>query len=391
MRIEELRELVRGIVQESMGELRELQRSSHDERLVQLISAARGEMTVRADERGLNAARFVRALAASKGDPERAAHWAKRNWGDDHVVVKSLLASDNVAGGVLIDATIASDFIELLRERSVVRRLGPRVIPMSTGIITIKGQASGGTASYIGETQNIPVTQPTFRDVTLTWKKLAALTPISNDLLRFNSPQADQIVRDDLVAVVSLREDQAFLRDDGTEGTPKGLRWWPSGANVFAASSTVNLANVTADLGKAILALQEGHSRMIAPAWIMAPRTAMYLRTVRDGNGNFAFRDEMNQGRLFEAPFATTTQIPTNLGSGGDESEVILVDMADVLLGEAQTMTIEVSSEAAYHDGSQVQAAFSRDETVMRIIEEHDLGVRHPESIAVITGVKWIP
>jgi HK97 family phage major capsid protein len=42
----------------------------------------------------------------------------------------------------------------------------------------------GSTAGYVGENANITKTQPTTGQITLTFKKLAALVPISNDLLR---------------------------------------------------------------------------------------------------------------------------------------------------------------------------------------------------------------
>jgi hypothetical protein len=55
-------------------------------------------------------------------------------------------------------------------------------------------------------------------------------------------------------------------------------------------------------------------------------------------------------------------------------------------------MGIEVamSTEAAYKDSSGVmQAAFSRDETLMRMIMQHDIGARHLPAIAVMTGLTW--
>jgi len=52
---------------------------------------------------------------------------------------------------------------------------------------------------------------------------------------------------------------------------------------------------------------------------------------------------------------------------------------------------VTASDVAAYHDGSQVQAAFSRDQTVIRLLAHHDLGVRHEESLVMIEAVTWTP
>jgi HK97 family phage major capsid protein len=117
----------------------------------------------------------------------------------------------------------------------------------------------------------------------------------------------------------------------------------------------------------------------------------MYLMTVRDANGNFAFREELLSGKLWNFPYGTTTQIPVNLGGGADESEVYLVDMADVVIGDATSIIIDASTEAAYHDGANVVAAFSQDQTVVRAIVQHDIGMRHDASVAVLAQVKWTP
>jgi hypothetical protein len=46
--------------------------------------------------------------------------------------------------------------------------------------------------------------------------------------------------------------------------------------------------------------------------------------------------------------------------------------------------------EASWVDGGGVtHNAFQEDTTLVRFIEEHDLLVRHPESVAVLQGVEY--
>ena len=337
-------------------------------------------------EKGVMAARLIRAIAAGKGDVERAAAFARKQWGDE-TISKALSASDGASGGFLVPEVYSAEIIEYLRPMSVVRRLNPVIMPMNQGSMTVPKLTGGAAATYIGENSNIGKTEQTLGQVVMTWHKLAALVPISNDLLRFNVIAADTMVRDDLVAAIAQRSDLAFIRDDGSQNAPKGLRYWAG--NTVAANGTINLANVTSDLGQLLLKLVNNNVRMIRPAWMFAPRTWNYLMTLRDANGNFAFRDEMSQGRLWGFPFGMTTQIPTNLGGGSDESEIYLCDFADVVIGESSQLAIDASTEAAYYDGSNVVAAFSLDQTIIRAIIHHDISVRHAESVAVMTAVKW--
>jgi HK97 family phage major capsid protein len=383
MTLDELREMIKSIVAEAVEPLKQQQTDWASK--IFAVPPAEDKKP----EKGMITARIVRALAAAKGDPERAATWAKKNWNDSELVVKALAAGDATAGGYLVPPEYSTDLIELLKPQAVVRRLGAVTLPMDAGTMSIPKITGGATASYIGENTNIPKTEQTFGQITLTWKKLAALVPISNDLLRFSNPNADSIVRDDLVSAMALREDLAFIRDDGTSNKPKGLLNWAPTENKFSANPTVNLANVTADLGKAVYLLKKNNVRFIRPGWIMSPRTENYLMTVRDANGNFAFRTEMLAGRLFGFPYGVTSQIPENLGVDGNESEVYLVDFADAVIGEATQLIIDASTEAAYHDGTNVVAAFSLDQTVIRVIAQHDFAMRHAESIAVIQAVKW--
>jgi len=388
--VEQLNGFVSEVVREVMSaELADLKKSNQDA----IALAMRSVRVEKVDqpEKGLMAARFMRAIAAGKGDTDKAARFAKKEWGEDGKILKALEASDAAAGGVLVPTEWSGEVIELLKESTIVRRMGPRVIPMPTGALQMSKITGGATAGYIGESQNLPVSEQSFGNINLTWKKLAVLIPVSNDLLRFNTEGADTIVRDDAVSAMSTREDQAFLRDDGTQFTPKGLRNWVPAGNTFGAVSVYDLATVTSDLAAQILLLREAHVRFIKPGWLMAPRTEFYLLSVRDANGNFAYRDEMLKGTLWGIPYGSTTEIPTNLGVGGNESEIMLIDFADVLLGESNTLEVMASDVAAYFDGSQVQAAFSLDQTVLRLIAHHDLAVRHEESLSVMTGVKWTP
>ncbi len=339
-------------------------------------------------EKGHALSLIVRSLAATKGNTHLAADHCERVFGDGEVA-KALAAGSGAAGGFLVPDNFSSEIIEFLRPISVVRRMGARTVPLANGNLTMPKQTGGASAAYIGENTNIPVTQATFGQVKLSAKKLAALTPISNDLIRFASPAVDDLVRSDLVAAIGQAEDNYFLRSDGTGAGPKGLRYWSPTTNRLTINPTVNLDNVTKDTSRLMLRLLNANVRMVSPGWIMAPRTKMFLEDLRDGNGNKAF-PELERDMFRGFPIGVSTNVPINLAvTGTDESELYFVDFADVLIGEVPGLVIDVSSEAAYHDGNNVVAAFSLDQTVIRIIMQNDLAVRHAESVALFTDVKW--
>lgn len=351
-----------------------------------------GEAAKTAKPQGSIVGGLVRSLAAGKGNVERAAKYAGDQFGADSAVSKALAAGVAADGGFLVRDEVASEVIELLRANTVIREAGATVLPMNTATFTLPKLTGGATATWVGENENIGVTQPSFGQIRMTFRKLAAVVPVSNDLIRYGSPGADAIVRNDLVMGMARTSDLAFIRGQGTEHSPRGLRSFALEAgNTDNANGTVNLANVTSDLGKALLRLLNGNIAMTRPAWLMAPRSMVYLMTVRDGNGNFAYRPEMSGGTLWGYPFYVTTQIPINLGGNGDESEILLADMGDAIIGEGMSIQLDASGDAAYHDGSAVQAAYSKDQTVVRAIMEVDFIMRHAESVTILQQVKWAP
>ena len=394
--MEMTKERIAAIAKEVASEVMQAQNEMRDqpdpaadyEKMIQAITAAHRPAPMQTDlPKGIGAAQFLRAVAYGGPDRGKAAGFAKNLYGEDSPVTKALLSSDAAA---VVPTEYSAEIIELLKERAVFRSMNPRVVPMNTGSISLPKLTGGATASYIGEGENITATEQTFGQINLSWKKLVAMVPVSNDMLTLEAAGAEAMIRDDTVGALATREDQAFLRSDGSENTPKGIKHYVPSANSFAANGTVNLANVTSDVAKAILKLREGHSRMLNVGWLWAPRTTMFLKQVRDGNGNFAFKEELDGGLFWGFPYGDSTEFPTNLG-GGTESEIQLVDFADVILGESSALEVEASREAAYWDGSALQSAFARDLTLLRVIARHDLGVRHEESLVEITAVKWIP
>lgn len=343
--------------------------------------------------KGANVARCFMALAANKGNTRDAAEYARKHWGesDDNVVAKNLLASVGSSGGFLVPEDFRNELIELLRPQSVIYASSPRIIEMPNGNVTIPGLASGVSANYVGEAQPITPSTQTFRAVTLVAKKLAALIPISNDMLRYPTLSTDQFVRDDMIASIATITDQTLLRGPGTQFSPKGLLGWindVSSTNVITANTTVNLANVTQDLGKLDLAIENSNIPWVRPAYIMSPRSKIFLMNMRDGNGNIAF-PEMAGGNLRGKPFRTTTSVPDNIGGSSNGSEVYLVEWSQFIVGEAMSLEIATVDGAAYWNGSATVSAFSQDQTVMRAITAHDSAMRQPRSAAMLNDVRW--
>jgi HK97 family phage major capsid protein len=351
------------------------------------------------------AARCIQLLYAAKGDAQRAIAMAEDGgqkalaglWAEALELQNTMKAmgQDTLAGGgAMLPPTFMDEIIIELGAKAVVRSMGLTTVPMN-GSLTLPYVDQSATASYVGEAQNATESTPTTAQMQLNEKTLIALGVMSNQLLQNGSPRTLQFLQDHLIRVLKRKEDITFIRSLGTANEPTGMLYLGTAANraanQFAANATINVANVTVDLGKAINALMTNDVDLdMGVGWIFAPRTYQYLNTARDGNNNLVWAPDLARGLLMGYPYKITSQIPVNLGGGTNESEVYFASFKDLVLGESELLEVDVFPNGAYHDGSAVVSGISTNQTPVRCIARHDLGAQYQgREISVITGVKW--
>jgi HK97 family phage major capsid protein len=352
------------------------------------------------DKRGVKAARFVLGVLHArynKVSMEKASEFVLNRFGDD-VVARALNSGVTGEGGALIPQDFMADLIELLRALTAVRGANPMEVGMPMGNLTIPRLAGGATAAYQNELDDIQISQERFDDVNFVAKKLTAMVPVSNDLIRRSPIGVEEIVRDDLVQTIARREDLAFLRGDGSDKGPVGMRRLAQASNVITVTAMPatpapgdQLTAILDASSAAILALQNGMSRMIRPVWIMAPTIARFISLARDQVGGFYFKDEIERGMFEGYPIRLTQQIPTNLSVATftKGSEIYFVDMADFVIADTYNVIVDASDVAAYNDGTSMVSAFQRDQSLFRVIAEHDCNMRHLQSLVVLLTQDW--
>lgn len=370
----------------------------------------------------------IKMIGRSNGSIRGAREEAMEIYGESHPVTRALVTSVGASGGFIVPPDYMNEIIELLRPEAVVRGANPRVIPMPRGTMTIPGQLSAASASYGNEQSAITQSQPALDQIVASFKKLTALVPVSNDMMRYADPAVDAFVRDDLVKVLALAEDQAFMFGLGTQDTPMGFlsfanRWvnknggtlgnWSisgnsteavngsdpantTGGNFITSTEAFTLQTVANELGGAVNRLDTANAPNKGRAWFMHPRSYNYLFNVQNSLGVYVYREELMAGKLLGYPVYKTTQIGINYydatGTVTNASFVFLVAMSEALILDSMTLELAVSREGTYVDaGGTTRSAFQSDQTIIRAIAEHDFQMRHDASVAVIQRVCWAP
>lgn len=345
--------------------------------------------------------RKLRALALGQNDPDRARAEVIKNWGINDPAVKwldaqkkGLQAGNATAAGDIVFPQYDPEWIMLLRNNAIVRGTpGVRTVPMPRGALSMRRQLSAGTAYYQGENDNMTASGQTVGRLNLSYKKLTALTVVSNDLLRFAGTEADQFVQDDLLAVSALKEDQAFLLGNPPvdAGFPQGIRYQTAAANVFASAGT-SLTNFQSDLTKAVRLVQEANVPA-APGnsfWFMSPGVYWTIYALATTTGDWVFAQELSAGRLLGFGVRITTQLTPGAGviSSGSNGLIMFVHSPSLMIADSMQRSIAAYPGGAYYDASAatVLSGISRDETVFVSIAEHDFAQRYDKAASIITG-----
>lgn len=342
-------------------------------------AAENGEKPESATERRANGnslPRFLRALAGAKGDINRAAAFAADKIGDKGFaaeIEQKFSAMGNITGpqgGYLVPEAWANEIIPYLRAKSCLMSLGARPYPMVEAVEHIPMVTATTAAYWLGDTENVTVSTPTFGEKKLSEKYLAGLVPISRNLIRSASPAADAYVREDLVLSLQLKLDLAGIQGDGTGNSPRGIKY--SGVQ----SSSIGGA-VTADTPIALWAkLRNKNIPLNSPGFLFNADVERDFMNLKSANGVYYFRDEMMARKtLAGIPYAVSTQILT----ASSTTDIYCGDFSELLVGEREGAGLEVavSEEAAYKDGSgNMQSAFSKNLLLVRAIYTTDILVR---------------
>jgi HK97 family phage major capsid protein len=316
-------------------------------------------------EPGIAFARYAMCLTAAKGKHDVAFRLAERHYPQTESIVKTLKAQSegvnledlmklktSVAAGTTTDATWAGplvyaetfggDFINYLRPRTLIGQAQFRPIPFN---VRVGGQTSGGTAYWVGQGKAKPVTKFDFNATTVPFTKVAAISVLTQELIRFSSPSAEALVRESLADAVIARIDNDLFDPDVAavaNVSPAGLLNGvaPVGGHITSTDPDV--------LRCAILALWapwDSTNIGMRPAYYTSPAVARMLSFMTDSLGNPAFPGITPQGGSYKGvPVRISQYIANNGGSGG--SPFILVDEAEVYLADDNGVTLDASEQA---------------------------------------------
>ena len=293
-----------------------------------------------------------------------------------NILQKDLEAGIPSAGGIGIPSILSPDLIRLLYNKTILDQVGAMKVPMPNGNFKMARMDVGDAVNWIGEIAG-PQTpsQPVFGDISLTAKKLGAFVPVSNSLLRYNAVGLDSWVMQDLTMQARIALDKAALYGAGTAYTPRGIAL-QSGIQTSGTTGTSFALTTPVTMTEL---LEIANVPMINPYWVLHPYGVGLAKSLAFSSGPFAWANEMNVAKTLNGiPFVKSASVAYN--SGGGYADFWLADFSEFVWGVGYDLSLEISREATYVNGGTTYSCFQRDETMIRLIAEHDFNIKHPVS-----------
>ena len=335
--------------------------------------------------------RYAMATARAKGDRLLAIEFAKQ-WKDStpevELFMKAAVAAGNTQtpdwAGVLVQpSNISSEFLELLRPKTIVGRLtGLRRVPFNT---SVPAQTGGGSYGWVGEGRPKPVTSLAFGTTSLTFAKIAGIVVMTEELVRMSSPSAEETVRQDMIAGVSAFMDQQFIDP------------------AVAAVATVHPASITNGIAPIASSGTSGDNartdiKALISAFVTANMSLENAALIMSEANAFALGIAMNPlGQPLFPGFGTTggqimgVQVITSQAAG---DMIILVDQRGILLADEGQTTIDVSREASLQMDSAPMYPTDATTVTVSLWQQNLIGLRVERHVtwqrARTAAVAWI-
>jgi HK97 family phage major capsid protein len=279
-------------------------------------------------------------------------------------------------------------FIELLRNKLVLKELGATFLTGMVGKFSIPRQSGAGTGYWVTEGVAVTNSNQTLDQVAFVDKTLGAVTNISRKFIYQSSVDAENFVKNDLAKVLAIALDAAGINGPGTGAIPIGIL-----QNTTIQTNSASLALGTsggAMTWGAIVGLESQVASFNADRgalrYLTAPSVRGKLKTTPKIGTTFpVFIWETGEapgiGEVNGYAGYATSNVPTNLtkGSGTALGAMIFGNWEDLVIAQWGGIDVIVNPFTNQTSGA-VQIS---------MLMEADIQVRHPESFAIISDINY--
>ncbi|WP_305073881.1 phage major capsid protein [Propionivibrio sp.] len=254
----------------------------------------------------------------------------------------------------------ADQYIGPMRNNLLARKLGVRVLSGLTGNVSIPKHQTSMTTGWVADNSALSASDMAFDPVTLSPKHAGGLTEMSRQLLQQSAPSIEQLVKDDLGAMLAQAIDSAILIGGGSN-EPDGI----------IATSGVQTANLATLSWANVLAMLQKLDIVNADAVNFVGSTKVKAKLMGTLKASGIAGYLMEGGKMADLPCYFSNQLAEKTGTP-NTGRLIAGDFSQVLLGIWSEVDLLVNpySETAYTKGN----------VLVRAMSTVDVALRHPDA-----------
>jgi HK97 family phage major capsid protein len=296
----------------------------------------------------------------------------------------STSTSDDAKAGYAIPTELQAEVLRIASEAGVARR-EMRYLPFSGAGNERKIPALGTSVSvgWVGEGAKKPSTEPTFNLVTQTLKKLAAIVPMTEEILEDSAINLTQLVGQLFAEAMAAEEDAQFFAGNGSPWT--GLL---NNSSVNKVTMNLVASLITAD---DLLAMIDAtpSSVLNGSKFYMHRSVLSAIRKLKSADGHYIYQSpsQAMPATIWDFPVVTVDAMPT-MGEVNIGDQFVLFGnlQKGAIFGDKQQLRVKLLEEATITDvdGSTPINLAEQDMVAIRVVERVGYAVALPKAITVL-------
>jgi HK97 family phage major capsid protein/HK97 family phage prohead protease len=266
-------------------------------------------------------------------------------------------------GAAIVDTTAGgANFIEMLRNKLVIAKLGGQVLSGLQGNVAIPKQTGTATAYWIAEGGDTTASELGLGLIELKPKTVSAKTAYTRQMLLQGNPDIEALVMNDLAANIALAIDKAAISGTGAAGQPLGVLN-TTGINGVDCSAGLTWAKVV-DFDTQIANSNADIDNMnfISGASV----TGKLKTTLKSTNGS---EHLLEKGEINGYKHTRTNQVAA--------STLLFGDFSQMITGLWGGLDIMIDPYEKADSGG----------IVIRAFQSVDIGVKYPEAFTASTNI----
>lgn len=311
--------------------------------------------------------------------------FCKGIFAQDHATVKDLTEGVDSEGGYLVPTEWRATLIQMLETYGLARTRAT-VLPMSREELVMPKLTNGVQVYWIGEGKTISETQPSFGELRMIAKKMAALVPMTSELLADTALPIANLLLTLFAQAIAKEEDRVvFTGDVAGAGDPfNGIMFDPDAVNMALPSGSTAFTDLDADFLADVIA-STTPVRASGAQWYMHRTVFNIIRKLQvityngtdtspSGEYIYSAPNGSDPGTIWGYPYTLVESMPSVAQTAADTPFIFFGNMDHYYIADRQQLSIARSE----HVG------FAQDKIYLRVIQREAMAAAVPEAFTVV-------